>query len=183
MMKPHVLVVGGTGMLKEVCLWLVDQGYIVSVIGRAQKRLDDVVNEASDSSSVIPISVDYRNEERFLKEIIEIQQKRGPITLALSWIHSDALNTLHILVEQLSNLSINPWRLFHVKGSEAHLSIDPIPVPEGCLYRQIQLGFILSDSCSRWLTNKEIAAGIIKAIQRDQEQYIIGTLEPWEKRP
>ncbi len=170
-------------MLKEVCLWLVDQGYNVSVIGRTKKRLDDVVNEASDSSSVFPISVDYRNEERFLKEIMEIQQKRGPLTLALSWIHSDAPNTLHILAEQLSNLPINPWRLFHVKGSTAHLSIDPIPLPEGCLYRQIVLGFILSDSSSRWLTNKEIAAGIIKAIRWDREESIVGTLEPWEKRP
>ncbi|WP_256378131.1 short-chain dehydrogenase [Sporosarcina sp. D27] len=182
-MKPHVLVVGGSGMLKEVCLWLVDQGYNVSVIGRTKKRLDDVVNEASDSSSVFPISVDYRNEELFLKEIMEIQHKRGPITLAVSWIHSDARNTLHLLTEQISNLSNNPWRLFHVKGSSAHLSQGHILVPEHCLYRQIVLGFILSDSYSRWLTNKEIAAGIIKAIQWDQEESIVGTLEPWEKRP
>ncbi|VDG96839.1 short chain dehydrogenase [Lysinibacillus sphaericus] len=182
-MKPHVLVVGGSGMLKEVCLWLVDQGYNVSVIGRTKKRLADVVKEASDSSSVSPISVDYRNEELFLKEIRGIQHKLGPITLVVSWIHTDAPNTLHILAENLSKLSNNPWRLFHVKGSTAHLSQVPIPVPEGCLYRQIVLGFILCDSYSRWLTNKEIATGIIKAIQWDQEESIVGTLEPWEKRP
>ncbi|MCM3759017.1 short-chain dehydrogenase [Sporosarcina aquimarina] len=182
-MKPHVLVVGGTGMLKEVCLWLVDQGYNVSVIGRTQERLNDVVKQACDSSSISPISVDYRNEEHFLKEIIEIQHKRGPITLAVCWIHSDAPNALRILAETLSNLSPNPWRLFHVRGSTAHLSQVPMPVPERCLYRQIVLGFILSDTSSRWLTNKEIATGIIKAIQRDQVKCVVGTLEPWEKRP
>ncbi len=182
-MKPHALVVGGTGMLKDVCLWLVEQGYNVSVIGRNQRRLDDVVNEASDSTSIIPISVDYRDEKLFLKMINDIKNECGPVTLVVSWIHSNASDSFHNLMEQLSKPPTAFWRLFHVRGSAAHLSSTSILAPEGCLYRQIQLGFVLGETHSRWLTNEEIATGIIKAIQEDQEKYVVGILEPWDSRP
>ena len=52
-----------------------------------------------------------------------------------------------------------------------------------CLYRQIILGFVLEGNTSRWHTNKEIAAGVNRAIQADEERFVVGTLEPWEMRP
>ena len=34
--KKHALVIGGTGMLADVCIALAREGYIVSIIGRTR---------------------------------------------------------------------------------------------------------------------------------------------------
>lgn len=41
-----------------------------------------------------------------------------------------------------------------------------------------KLGFIIDDGKSRWLTNKEISDGIIKAIKDDKPVTIVGTIHP-----
>src|SRR5690606_12782307 len=38
MNQNHALVIGGTGMLRGVCLWLTEQGYVTSVIGRSGEK-------------------------------------------------------------------------------------------------------------------------------------------------
>ena len=40
----HALVIGGTGMLADTSLWLVNNGYHVSVIGRSAHRMEDLRN-------------------------------------------------------------------------------------------------------------------------------------------
>jgi hypothetical protein len=52
-----------------------------------------------------------------------------------------------------------------------------------CLYRSILLGFVLEADGSRWLSNKEIGEGVIKSIEEDIKDMVIGIMEPWEKRP
>lgn len=56
-------------------------------------------------------------------------------------------------------------------------------LPNTCLYRQIQLGFVTDYNSSRWLTHAETSSGVIEAIKTDSLTYIIGVTEPWEKRP
>ncbi len=51
------------------------------------------------------------------------------------------------------------------------------------IYRKIILGFILEDDKSRWLNNAEISNGLIDAITLEKDAYVVGTVEPWEKRP
>jgi len=50
-------------------------------------------------------------------------------------------------------------------------------------YRTILLGFVVEGKTSRWLTNNEICDGVIEAIENDARDSIIGTVEPWNKRP
>ncbi|MEY2301916.1 hypothetical protein ACFWJC_21505 [Bacillus wiedmannii] len=38
----HALVIGGTGMLKRVSMWLCEQGFHVSIIGRDEVKLENV---------------------------------------------------------------------------------------------------------------------------------------------
>jgi hypothetical protein len=51
--------------------------------------------------------------------------------------------------------------------------------------RQLNAGcFIFKEADgSRWLTNREIDEGVIKRIEEDSKDVVIGNLEPREKRP
>ncbi|MBK7159886.1 MAG: hypothetical protein IPH77_15465 [Ignavibacteria bacterium] len=50
-------------------------------------------------------------------------------------------------------------------------------------YKKILLGFVIEDEKSRWLTNTEISNGVIDALKKDEDTFIVGKVEPWEKRP
>ncbi|MDG0872847.1 hypothetical protein L5D93_10210 [Paenibacillus thiaminolyticus] len=52
-----------------------------------------------------------------------------------------------------------------------------------CEYHQLQLGFVIEQSRTRWLTRSEIAGGVIKAMMRKQAVYTVGTAHPPELRP
>ncbi|CAH8705140.1 hypothetical protein M5W83_13510 [Paenibacillus thiaminolyticus] len=52
-----------------------------------------------------------------------------------------------------------------------------------CEYHQLQLGFVIEQSRSRWLTRSEIAGGVIEAMMRKQAVYTVGTMHPPELRP
>ncbi len=76
-------------------------------------------------------------------------------------------------------------KLFHVNGSSTNLEDmkKKINVFENVDYYQIQLGFILENDNSRWLLHEEISNGVIQAITEGKIKHIVGTIEPWEKRP
>ncbi|MCL6515818.1 MAG: short-chain dehydrogenase [Alicyclobacillus sp.] len=177
----HTVVVGGTGMLSGVTTWLAEHGHTVSVISRRPGRF----SVTSDCHGTFhSITVDYRSSSELRQCVAGAMAQYGPIELAVFWIHSDAPDAFRIIADEISTHAENPWRLFHVRGSSAHLNPDPPPVPPACLYRQVVLGFVLEpDMTSRWLTHQEISDGVIQAIQNDWEHSVVGTLEPWEGRP
>ena len=43
----HALVIGGTGMLKKVSMWLCEKGFYVSIIGRDEVKLENVKRMSS----------------------------------------------------------------------------------------------------------------------------------------
>ena len=55
----HALVIGGTGMLADTSLWLVNKGYHVSIIGRSAHRMEDLRNRTTKTSLLTSILVDY----------------------------------------------------------------------------------------------------------------------------
>lgn len=181
-MKKSAIVVGGTGMLREVTLWLSRQGYRVFVIGRNERKLKNVVNEGQPGT-IIPVAVDYHDDNGFFRKIDEVKRVNGPVELVVSWIHSSAPRAFDILNDVVNDKADDTWRLFHVRGSSAALSNTPIHVPEHCRYRQVVLGFIIENGQSRWLSHQEISGGVIKAIKQDLKDSVVGKVEPWEQRP
>lgn len=182
----HALVVGGTGMLSNVLLWLVSQGCHVSVIGRNKQRMDRLISASKDKSLITPLLLDYRDDDELIKYINASVNKNGEIDLVVAWIHSIAKKALPTIAKEIAAKS-NYFRVFHVLGSSSDLN-DVIKkvnlfLPDGCLYRQVLLGFIIEKGYSRWLTNDEISNGVIEAIINDDVRKIVGTIEPWEKRP
>ncbi len=177
----HALVIGGTGMLADTTLWLVKNGYDVSVIGRNANRMECFISKSSNPSRVTPILVDYLDIALLKEKLEETIAHNGPIELVIAWIHSYAETVLESIASEISGI----WKLFHVLGSSANLNEikDKIHLLDITHYRQVQPGFIMENGQSRWLTHKEISQGVIDAIQYDRSINIVGTLQPWEQRP
>ncbi|WP_411954288.1 short-chain dehydrogenase [Alkalibacillus sp. S2W] len=179
----HALVVGGTGMLADLTIWLVKNSYHVSVIARDNSKMENLI-QRTGKHNVTPVLVDYKKDKELRYKLKEINQINGKIDLVVAWIHSNAENRLEIITKELTNKAYD-WDLFHVLGS----STDPedlkktINLHENCIYHTIQLGFILEENHSRWLTNKEISEGVVEAIENDKSNHVVGVIEPWERRP
>lgn len=175
--KKHALVIGGTGMLGNVCVALARKGYAVSVIGRTQNKFHRLISE-SPVDSIFPMVVDY-NAEDMLDEVRTAIGKRNPFDLIVSWTPN--YKALERICEL--NLGIDSFRLFHVKGSRRYFEDESIYIPGNCNYRKVFLGFILENEHYRWLTHDEITNGVIHQIETDQPKGIIGQIEPYELRP
>ncbi len=181
----HALVIGGTGMLSDTVHWLVQQHYRVSVIARNRRRMEKLIGQSKKPSAIIPVLVDYCNETDLRNEIKWIIHENGEIKLVVAWVHSIGKNALPVIAEVISKNSKNRWKLFHILGSSTDLkkAVQDVDIPFGCHYRQVQLGFVIENGHSRWLTHKEISHGIIDCIQKDAPLHVVGTVEPWELHP
>ncbi|WP_152655656.1 short-chain dehydrogenase [Oceanobacillus sp. CFH 90083] len=181
----HTLVIGGTGMLSAASLWLADRSGKVSIIARNQGKMERLTAKADSTAPITPLLVDYKDSIALKDKIRPCIRKNGPVDLVVAWIHSNSNNALDSIAHEIAQESVS-WKLYHVLGSSSDLSqIKEAAIKQypGCQYRQIQLGFILEKGYSRWLTNQEISEGVIDAVAYDREVKVIGTLEPWDKRP
>jgi hypothetical protein len=133
-----------------------------------------------------PLALDYRDDEYLRATLNNIQNKYGPIKRVVSWISTASPNALQIIIEEAGKWNQGTtWSLFHILGSGSKLDEVKAKVapPPNCNYRQIKLGFIIEDRTSRWLTHKEISMGVINGMRENILVTVVGTLEPWEKRP
>ncbi len=173
MTAPHILVVGGTGMLSGLCKALAGDGERLSLLSR-------------QASAHGGFDCDYYDEASFAAALDAAIARSGPITLAIAWFHSLKIAAPRMLAAQVRG------RMFQVMG---HAMGDPerpdrlataAKVAEGlpdCALRQVVLGFKIEPGRSRWLTNEEISAGVLSAVQADLTYSVIGQTEPWSARP
>ncbi|WP_172369500.1 short-chain dehydrogenase [Sporosarcina jiandibaonis] len=175
--KKHALVIGGTGMLANVCVALAQKGYIVSIIGRTRLKFQRIISD-SPVDSIFPIIVDYNSSE-LIDEVENVIEEKGAFDLIVSWTPN--YNSLERICEM--NRGIDNFRLFHVKGSRRYFRDETIQIPDNCNYREVFLGFIMENEHSRWLTHGEISDGVINQIETDQPTGIIGQIKTYELRP
>ncbi|QFT87520.1 short chain dehydrogenase [Bacillus sp. THAF10] len=167
----QALVIGGTGMLKEVCIWLTEQDFHVTVVARYPVKMEALIAAASPEK-ITPVLADYMQTAQLKSKL------QGQYDLIIAWVHSGGEAAVQMLLAKTNEF-------YHVLGSRADLKKikEGLKIPESCNYHQVQLGFILQGESSRWLKNSEIAAGVIEAVKRKQPRSLVGTIEPWEKRP
>ncbi|SDL94195.1 hypothetical protein [Sediminibacillus halophilus] len=180
MNEKHALVVGGTGMLAKVTLWLADNHANVSVIGRTQKKHRQLLERASDPARLHNIAVDYHDLGALETKLKRAMDEHGPISVVVCW------SPFYPAVERIGRViseRTDNWQLYHVKGSRRYFDDEPLRVPASCLYRSIYLGFVSNGNRSRWLTHDEIAAGIIEGVKNDEDRAVVGTIHPYENRP
>lgn len=133
--------------------------------------------------------MDYTEQASFRRALVEARDRHGAFNLAVCWIHSHAQPSLQTVIEVMSDRS----RLVHLVGSG---SADPAgtgywPVDAGVLaargidYARVVLGFVIEPRGSRWLSNEEISAGTLRAIERPEGagESVVGVVRPWSARP
>lgn len=178
-MREHALVVGGSGMLAAASLWLAQNGYTVSVIGRNKEKLNRLQNK---HNQIHPIAVDYYDTSDLQAKLRQSIADNGAYKLVVAWIHWHDKEILKAIADEIKD---NPWELFHVLGSSSQLDEiirDAEDFPN-CTYHQVQLGFIVEGHRSRWLTHEEISNGVIESIRTKAKRHVVGTLTPWDQRP
>ncbi len=178
----HVLVVGGTGTLKEVSLFLARHNNTVSVIARDAERLTDLVQEAGDLQGRInPVNVDYNQTDKLRAVLFNAIHSYGPIILVVNWMRTYAVSGAEALAKVLNQTS-PVCRYFQVLSTQnadhlpnEHFFSNPFERTQRILYRTIMLESQLDNkSQPRDLTNNEICNGIIDAIRNDRKNAVIG---------
>jgi hypothetical protein len=178
--NPHALVVGGTGMLRAVALALAREGP-VSVVARSARELESL---ARGAPGVHPVRVDYRDGPALAAALAEAVGARGRFSTAVAWIHSDAPGAAEAIARFVEG------RYFHVLGSASADPSRPDPgrrarfeaIP-GITYHEVVLGFVLEGGGSRWLTDAEIARGVLDAVAAAAPRAVVGVVEPWGAKP
>ncbi len=184
-MQQHLLVIGGSGMLRECCTQLAHKS-LVTVIGRNTNKLN--LLEAV-STNIKGLSANYTHFSSFTNTLSPLFQNKTPITTVVAWIHGEVeaipLSLAKWLAEKDQNI-----RLFLILGSaSAQPDSTEKTIREnlngllGIEYREIILGYKREQDHSRWLTHAEISSGAVDAIENDKKHTIIGQTHPWELRP
>ncbi len=181
---PHALVVGGTGMLKGVPLYFAQHGYTVSVIARNQNKFEELIFSKGIHGFINPVKADYNDYEKLGKKLQNAISIYGPIETAVCWIHSTAPEAPFVITEILNNQN-SKVKFYKVLGMP---DVQPdgqnkkfemsIAGYENIIYKKIILGFVIEDGASRWLTNTEISNGVIDAIKNEDDEFIVGRIEP-----
>lgn len=182
-MAGHALVVGGTGMLAGAVRGLVSRGWRVSVLARRASAF------ALREPGVTGLDCNYNDTDALVATLNRARDGEGAIDLAIGWFKT--LGPAPMLATRTGGLGA-PGRFFHVLGSGMDDPDHPERLPRAaraadgaawCRYRQVILGFVLDGLGARWLTNDEISAGVLRAIDEDAEVARIGATRPWSARP
>ncbi|WP_421931544.1 hypothetical protein [Phenylobacterium sp.] len=175
-MAAHTLVVGGTGMLSELCEALAGDGGRLSLLSR----------HASRAAGTDGFDCDYHDGVAFAAALDAAIARSGPIDRAVAWFHTLKIEAPRLLAARVEGA------MFQVLGSAVADPAHPERletarrVAEGlprCAVRQIVLGFRVEAGRARWLTNAEISQGALEAIRSDRPLTVIGQTEPWSARP
>ena len=157
-MSRHALVVGGTGMLAGLVAALAERCDDVTVVARNRRALP---------FGAVQLVLDYRATRDLRQGLAEATRERGPIELAVCWIHTDAPEAPRVVAEGIAP----GGRLVQVFGTRVW---PLLPVPEGVEYAQVLLGSVREGGGYRWLTNDEITAGVLAAVDAGEPLAVVG---------
>lgn len=177
-------------MLRDVCLYLADSGYDVIVVARTESDLRKLSTETlAMDGNILPRRSDYRVIPMFKSKLMDDIRRVGGVTLAVTWIYSDAPEASEAVAELIGAVN-GDCRVFDILGSPSsnpeNLAKDRREYYEqfdNISYNRVLLGFKVEDGQSRWLTDEEIAAGVKDAVESDRNETTVGQIEPWDARP
>lgn len=183
------LIIGGSGMLRGLVHEFALNPGVTSVMARNEDKLNRLVRDCDHlPGRVMPLAVDYTDSGQLETALQESSRDHGPISLAVSWMHSTAPTALDLVGKLLAEQK-TPATMIHLLGSTAANPTEPkLPImpwaQTGLVsYRRVYLGFKIENNRSRWLTDEEIVGGVVEAIASGRSVSTIGVLEPWERRP
>lgn len=183
----HVLVVGGTGIMEKVSLFLASHDNVVTVVARSQKDFENLQAQAQGLSGKInPLAIDYQEVDGLANRIQESIQAYGPVTLAVNWVQEQVLKVVDVIASIL-NATSPVCRYFQIlpgqelaRVKERKYFESTFRNLERVLYRIIVLGFKREKGTTMRLSDEEISEGVINALRDDAKNVMIGTVDPWE---
>ncbi len=161
-------------MLAEVTKWYADNNSIVSVIARNEEKMNRMKSACSHPENIKEIYVDYRDSTKFYQSLKQNIKEYGSLVEAVVWLHADGLEALPILFDLMEGKS----KVWQVIGSKANSELlrKQYGTTKSIKYNHIQLGCMKDNNQQRWLTNLEIATGVIRSIQSDCSYNLVGEL-------
>lgn len=181
-MYRHTIAVGATGMLKAAAVELAARSQQFTSVARTRgslSRLDDALRNGSTQHH--PLQLDWSNADEFLARIQQHVSGTEPPDLVVAWIHDDQL-TLRLALNLAETGTA--FRFFHIIGSAtvnpegiSDSLLDEFDPPANLDYHQVVLGARQTGWRSRWLTDQEISAGVLEAIEQLEDQFVVGTLD------
>lgn len=181
-MGPHILVVGGTGMLAGLVEALAGDGGRLSLLSR---------RASARGLPARAFDCDYHDEAAFVTALDAAVAGQGPIDLAVAWFHTLKIAAPRRLAERVGTRNA-PGRLVQVLGSATADPARPdrlrtaAAVADGlphCRLGQVVLGFRVEAGGARWLTDDEIAQAVLRAVREERPFSVVGQVEPWSARP
>ena len=183
----RILIIGGTGMLRELVLDMAAKGAHLTLVTRHRAKMEALAQNMDNPLGKIHfIEADYRNVEHLRTEIGLNMKYFGPFDKVIAWIHAQGYHTHVDIAELTARPSLNYYQILGSMSKDPHAAPDKVAEEMRRMdmkYHQLVLGFVIEKDQSRWLTDDEICDGIKKALNDTQEESIIGTVEPWSKHP
>ncbi|MEI4771443.1 hypothetical protein WAX74_17590 [Psychrobacillus sp. FJAT-51614] len=170
----HICIIGGTGMLGDVTKWYADKNFIVSVVARNGEKLNQLKLSCSKPDNIKESLVDYRDSNTLEESLKKNIYKYGPFSEMVIWMHEDGLSSLETIYKLLEEQSVI-WQIIGSQRDTQQFRTQYQPSTE-VVYNLIQLGFQTENNSRRWLTNSEIANGVIQSIQSGRSYNLIGEL-------
>lgn len=180
----HAVVIGGTGMLRGVCLGLAAQGLAVGVIARGHARLSSLARAAEGlDGDTYPLPADYSKPDELALAVRTAVAAAGAVDLIVSWTHSHSPGALPLVAGMVAGRT-PPCRVVEALPCEAGApGAVESPRFDGVEHRRVVLGWVIEPDGSRWLTDEEISAGVLRGALGNEKDSIVGVVRPWEARP
>jgi len=181
----HALVVGGSGMLRGTCLALARAGWTVGVVGRDEKRLRGMAEEARAAAGAIhAIVTDYEDTDRYAEVLRRYVAAQPPVRVLISWVHGGAEQALAATVREVERKPLASRTLLEVRAASVDGSAPPpssaVALGPGWSRSLAMLGFrVEQDGRPHWLTDNEIAHGLARAVAEGGRVLTLGDLQSW----
>jgi hypothetical protein len=155
------LVIGGTGMLARCTAALVAEGWHVVLPSRRYAPIPD--ETSASGGQAIWVEADWADP----KELADRAERAlgGPADLLVAWVHGRARPSVLRAVDRLLAAGA-PVVEVHGSASANPIFGCPDPILEDHPTQQVVLGFIMRNGGTRWLTQAEIAEGVLDAVGR-----------------
>lgn len=156
-------------MLADAARKIARRGARVTLIAR---RPDALAREIGAE----PLAMDWRSEDDVARALAALGAQAAP-RLMISWIHADGLWCL----PSFEALLAVGARSIRVHGSaagdpSAGIKADP-PPPAHAVRQHVVLGWVNGPGGRRWLTDQEISAGVLAALDDPAAApRVVGTL-------
>ncbi len=172
----HVLIIGGGGLLRKVSLHFAENGQVVSVVGRDKSKIIEMVAATQKAPGLInPIAVDYTDIPALRQRLIEaVAHLKAPV-LTIVRINPKAVS-VRPAVAQFLREQATGCPMFDLLCFDGGISDEALVESMGNFemkYRRIYFGDTGDAGASR-MSAGDICAGVLEAIERDEDGYVIG---------